>query len=55
MTASTGIAACNVNGVTIHKFMGIMDWRYGNEEIKFKIMNVAFTMYVFFSLKLTIP
>ena len=51
MMASTGIAACNVNGVTIHKFMGIMDGRYGNEEI----MNVAFTMYVSSSLKRTIP
>ena len=53
--ASTGIAACNVIGVTIHKFMGIMDGSYGNEEIKFKIMSVAFTMYVASSLKLTIP
>ena len=55
MMASTGIAACNVSGVTIHKFMGIMDGRYGNEEITFKIMNVAFTMYVSSSLKRTIP
>ena len=39
MTASTGIATCNVNGVTIHKFIGIMDGRYGNVEIPFKIMN----------------
>ena len=39
MTASTEIATCNVNGVTIHKFIGIMDGRYGNVEIPFKIMN----------------
>lgn len=39
ITASTGIAACNIKGVTIHKFMGIMDGRFQNEEIASKILN----------------
>lgn len=39
ITASTGIAACNIKGVTIHKFMGIMDVRFQNEEIASKILN----------------
>ena len=39
LTASTGIAASNIEGVTIHKFMGLLDGRYHNEEITTKIIN----------------
>ena len=33
ITAPTGIAALNVNGITVHKFAGLLDGRFTDDEL----------------------